>query len=451
MAAAGAAGARRRRARWAQHRNAALQARYVDRLARWRQVAAHLERAEQAGRAMAAGRPATGPGGPPLELAPGESVLAELPALALVEVRRTPGRRRAGYAGYSPRGAAELRPRLLVLVAGPQRVRGQGAVTVTDRRIVFHGPEDHTEWPLDRLIRLEHARRRPVSLLHVAGRRGVFGLLYRTPDAAQLRAVLELAAAGTAPAGVPAAGSATDRRAAGQGAVLAHLAADRRRHALDRPRPPWPVSPDQAPGPTALVRRAFRTFRALPASQARHRLRWRFAQAALAVLATVAAVSMALPHRPAAPSAGPPAAAATSSPAAPPAAPAPTVPAAGRVPAPAGAPAPAAGTTWTPRPRPACRTPDQDRGPRACQLAASAPARPHAGTAGAHGRRDPFRVAHLRAAAVRATPLWVTEPPHKWATERRATHPWAWQSRGHGHRHCHRPTDGHRASHRVPN
>jgi hypothetical protein len=344
-------------------------------------------------------------------------------------------------------------------------------VTVTDRRIVFHGPEDRTEWPLDRLIRLEHARRRPVSLLHVAGRRGVFGLLYRTPDAAPVRTVLELAAAGAAPAGAPdagsttgsATGSATSRAAGstagsptGGGAVLASLAADRHRHALDRPRPPWPVSPDQAPGPTALVRRSFR---ALRASQARHRPRWRLTQAALAVLAMAAAAGVMLPHRPAPPSAGELAAAATSSPAAPPAAPAPVVSAAaaaGVPPLSDGPPSAAADTGRAPRTGQACRVPEQSRGPRACRLAASAPAGHRPGP-GARGHRDPFRTAYLRAAALDGTPLWALDSPgrHAWVTGPRTPHPWAGRSRGrcHGHHHGYgsRPPDRYRASHRVAN
>jgi len=279
------------------------------------------------------------------------------------------------------------------------------------------------------LCRLEHGRRRPVSLLHVAGQRSVFGLLYRTPDAAPVRAVLELAAAGAA---------ATDGRAAGWGAVLANLAADRHRHGLDRPRPPWPVSPDQAPGPIALARRALR------ARRARYPLRWRLAQATLAALAMIAAVVVALPQRPAPPIANELATAATSSPAAPPAAPAPP------------APAPGAGTGRASRTAQACWAPEQNRGPRACRLPASAPAGRHPGTA-ARGHRDQFRAAYLRAAALEAAPLWALDSPglHAWVTGLRATHQWAGRSRGRCHAlhhgHGSRPPDSYRTSFRVAN
>ena len=191
----------------------------ADRMVRWRQVEAQLDLAERTARDWSAGRLAGDRSGPPLELAPGERVLVTLPALALVEAFRAPGRRRAEYTGYSARSTAALRQRVPVRHAEAQRVRGHGPVTVTDRRIVFHGPAECTEWPIEELIRVEHSNRRPVSLLHVAGRQTVLGLLYRVPDAGQVRLILELAVA---------------QHRGDLAGLLAGLAADRRRHELER-------------------------------------------------------------------------------------------------------------------------------------------------------------------------------------------------------------------------
>jgi hypothetical protein len=205
-------------------RQQARLAAYTAVLARWAQLDGHLEQAERAAREWP-GPGSDRPGGPPLELAPGERVLAVLPALTLVEVSREPGTLRPDYTGYSARAAAALRHRRPAPPAERQRVRGHGPVTVTDRRAVFHAAQEVVEWPFGQLLRIEHAAGRPVTLLHVAGRDRVSGVLYRSRDAGTVRLVLELAAAGPA------------------GTVLDRLAAERRQHALDLPPPPVEADP----------------------------------------------------------------------------------------------------------------------------------------------------------------------------------------------------------------
>src|SRR5262249_53366767 len=115
---------------------------------------------------------------------------------------------------------------------------------------------------LEGLTRIEHSSSRPMSMLHVAGRRTVFGLLYRIPDAGHVRLILELAVA---------------HHRGDLARLRAGLAADRHRHELERPgrRPP-----------------------ARPAPQAR----WRLVRGGLA-LGAAAAVGMATPHQPGAASA----------------------------------------------------------------------------------------------------------------------------------------------------
>ncbi len=268
-----------RQARWAQQQNEARQAGYAVRLAHWRQVDAQLALAERTAREWCS-RPAPArPAGPPLELRPDERVLAVIPALTLVEVSRPPGKLRAEYGGYSARTAIRLRHRLPHPPAESQRVLGHGPVTVTDGRAVFHGPKQLAEWPFDALLRVEHAQQRPVSLLHVGGRKKISGLLCRSQDAAAVRLTLELAVA---------------RHRGDLRRLLADLVTECRLHALDRPAPPAPVHPDQAPGPGF---RAARVATAVYLGRPGQRVGWRLAQGAAAVLVTVAAVTLAVPDR----------------------------------------------------------------------------------------------------------------------------------------------------------
>jgi hypothetical protein len=268
-----------RQVRRAQRQNEARQADYAARLARWRQVEAQLAQAERAAGKWFGQPLTTRPGFPPLDLERDEQVLAVVPALTLVEVCRAPGAARAGYAGYAARTAAELWHRRPARPAESQRVLGHGPVTVTDRRAVFHGPKHLVEWPFAELVRVEHATTRPVSLLHVAGRRKVTGLLSRGQDAGHLRLVLELAVAGHR-------GDLRD--------VLAGLAAERRQHAQDRPEPPAPVLPRQAPGPGTRLARAAR---AVYVGRPQQRVGWRLAQGLAAALVTLYAVGLAVPDR----------------------------------------------------------------------------------------------------------------------------------------------------------
>jgi hypothetical protein len=212
------------------------EAEYAEQLARWQHVERVLVQAEHLVLALGA-QGERRPADPALPLHPGERVLAVLPALVLVEVTRPAGEPHPEYARYVARVAASLALRQPTPPAEPQRVRGHGAVTVTDRRIVFHGAATVTEWPLDRLVRVEHATTRPVTLLHVAGAAAVHGLLSRPRDAARVRLLIEYAIAA---------------RTGDVHRLLVGLSVEHRLHALDRPAAPGRVGPGgPAPAGTA--------------------------------------------------------------------------------------------------------------------------------------------------------------------------------------------------------
>ena len=214
--------ARARLSRRSARQDALREAEYAALLARWQYVERLLIQAEHLIQALGA-QPARRPADPALPLHRGERVLAVLPALVLVEVSRPAGTTHPEYARYAARVAAELALRRPSLPAEPQRVRGHGAVTLTDQRVVFHGPAGLTEWPLDKVTLIEHATGRPVSLLHLRGAESVHGLLSRPRDAARVRLLLEYAAA----------------EHAGEVARLqVGLGVERRLHELDRPAPP---------------------------------------------------------------------------------------------------------------------------------------------------------------------------------------------------------------------
>jgi hypothetical protein len=269
-----------RQARWAQRQNEARQSRYDDRLARWRHVDAHLERALGVVRQAFDHPFGERPPGPPLDLAPDEHVIAVLPALTLVEVARRPGTPRAEYAAYRAHTAVALADRRPAPPAEPQRVLGNGSATVTDRRVVFHGHGEPTEWPFDAVIRVEHAARRPVTLLHVDGRKKISGLLCRPRDTARVRLMLELGLA---------------RHRHDVRGLLAGLTVERGLHTLERPRQPATLTAGQAPNPGVLAGRAARS---LYLGRPEQRIRWRVAQGALAAAGTLVAVTLAVVHQP---------------------------------------------------------------------------------------------------------------------------------------------------------
>ncbi|HSV65052.1 MAG TPA: hypothetical protein VLJ59_03965 [Mycobacteriales bacterium] len=176
--------------RWADRENIRRQADYRCRLADWERVGLLLGWALRTAQEYA-GQPGGPHAGSTLAVRPDERVFWHFGRVALVEVARPPGSSGLGYTAYSAVAASDVpfgRP------AERPRVRAHGQVTVSDRRVVFHGAPDR-EWAFDRLIGVEHALRAPLTLLHVSDAETVSGLSYPGMEPAQVRLMIELALA----------------------------------------------------------------------------------------------------------------------------------------------------------------------------------------------------------------------------------------------------------------
>jgi hypothetical protein len=159
-----------RRERWVAAENGRREARFAAQLAAWQALDDELDRLITSAGTFR-GSP-TGLSHPRLSLRAGESVLGGLDGVALVEVDRPPEVWATGYAAYSALAAADLRDRGPTRDAAgrpgeAQRVLEHGALTVTTKRAVFHGPAHDWEWPFVKLTGIEHATDCPLTLIHV--------------------------------------------------------------------------------------------------------------------------------------------------------------------------------------------------------------------------------------------------------------------------------------------
>jgi hypothetical protein len=265
----------RRRERWARRENVRRQARYRAALARWRRVDDELARMLAAATGFDGYPAGSEPGEIRLILRPGERLFCRVPRAAVVRVPREPGRR--GRVQYSSLDTARL-----AALGGLRRTRRRlletGPVTVTDQRVVLHGPQRDREWPLARLADVTYAVAEPLTLLRLRDPEGWCGLVCARAQAPLLRFMLALARA----------------HAAGEvESFVSRLRADRAVHRGRRPVEPRPVGPGDAPGPAAAALSAVATVYLGRPGQP---LRWRIAQCVAAVIATAGPIALAVPH-----------------------------------------------------------------------------------------------------------------------------------------------------------
>ena len=135
----------------------------------------------------------------PLQLAPGERVFSVLERASLVEPRNLPERWAVGYTGFSFRLARGVRYR--GALDGGKKQPGEelptavdtGMVTITDRRVVFHGSRRTREWAFANLAGYHNDGRVPVTLFNLSNREKVSGLLYDRAQADDVHFRLALA------------------------------------------------------------------------------------------------------------------------------------------------------------------------------------------------------------------------------------------------------------------
>ncbi|MFD6264436.1 hypothetical protein ACFWFK_25220 [Micromonospora chalcea] len=224
----------RRRLAWARRENERRRQAYETAARAWRRRAEHLDRLRiEAADFHGCALPGTAL---PVPLDDGEVVYRILPTVDLVEAtaRHLPG---LSVPGGTLAGC--LDPAEGPLPAG-LRVVASGAAVVTDRRVVFAGPDVGREWPLRSLCSPGHHPGRPVTLLHGADGGAPAGLRVPAPGAANARFYLTLAHA-----------DATGTREA----VVEDVEALWSAHRAARPRPPRPLGPYDAPAERALPQR----------------------------------------------------------------------------------------------------------------------------------------------------------------------------------------------------
>ncbi|MEV4754675.1 hypothetical protein AB0J86_06125 [Micromonospora sp. NPDC049559] len=179
------------RERWAEQENAARRRPYAERLEIWRRRDADLRRMWAAAAAFdGTTDPAVAPW---LNLRPGEVITAELPGVRLVEAPRSPGELPPPDLTRFPFLLETTNP--VILPPGVEPV-ANGTAVVTSQRVVFRGGDrDEREWAYERLVGVHHDPSAPFSLLGVADRGSVSGLLLTEEQAGVFRFELTLAVA----------------------------------------------------------------------------------------------------------------------------------------------------------------------------------------------------------------------------------------------------------------
>ena len=172
----------------------------------------------------------------PLALKRGERVFLALPNATLIEGSASAEPHLSMNARFSWRGTRS--PVGPMTAPAGMRWADAGPVTLTDRRLVFHGSKHAREWAFTRLIGLENSSDGPYTVLQVSNRQKPSGVLYPPSVVPSLRFHLALALAVFA-----------DQRQA----FVASL--ERERHDLISLRPPVPDAalPEQAPPHLALT------------------------------------------------------------------------------------------------------------------------------------------------------------------------------------------------------
>lgn len=174
----------------------------------------------------------------------GESVFGGFLDCRLIEVKRAPGTRLGRSSGFSVNLSHGIRVGIggsrgtYVPGAEELRITDDGAVSVTDRRVVFQGGLKTREWSFGKLIGIQHDPQRPISLIQVSNRQNVSGIAYPAEQAAQVRFLLEL-------------GAAIEAGTVQQ--LIRFVEGERAEHARVRPVPLPPVTPADAPSVAARV------------------------------------------------------------------------------------------------------------------------------------------------------------------------------------------------------
>jgi hypothetical protein len=259
------------RERWARRENQRRTSEYEQALSAWQRDDGDLRQML----AAAEGFHGLPPGQVPtwIGLRRGEVVYWVASTAHMVEVRSQVPLPRPGYQDFS---LGQLRG---PFTPGPglATVADQGAVAVTNQRVIFQGGRHNREWAFANLVGLAHDSTTPRTLMQITNRKKVSGVLLDPSTVAGFRFNLTLAYADGA---------------GGRAGFVAHL-----RHVVgDHQRlvPPQPVlvTADQAPHP---LRRGLGLLTTLylgpPGASAARRI----TQAVTAVLATLILISLVVP------------------------------------------------------------------------------------------------------------------------------------------------------------
>jgi hypothetical protein len=198
--------------------------------------------------------------GSPLVLKRGERVFLALPMVTLIEGTTSPVRlsmdARFSWRGTRTTGRDNLQSAPPTAPEGMRAV-DSGPVTLTDRRIVFHGSKHAREWAFSKLLGLANSQAGPYTVLQVSNRQKPSGVLYPPSAAPGWRFNLALALAVFA-----------DRRQT----LVADL--ERERHELIALRPGVPAValPEQAPSQLALIHAVSTLYVGRPGQSAARRI-----------------------------------------------------------------------------------------------------------------------------------------------------------------------------------
>lgn len=218
---------------------------------------------------------------PGVVLKHGERLFCYAAAAQLVEMRHATGHSVGASSGFSFRIAKGVSWRVGrsrgTHLPGPESCTpvDEGAVYITDRRVVFAGSRQARDWSFANLLGVRHEETSPVTWLPVSNRQRVSGLAYGGDETVRLRFMLALAQAD----------SSGER-----GALKAQLVAMLAEHDVNQPSRAVP-----APGPVAAaatapspLRRVLRVLALVYTGKPGHPVAVRAGQGALAGLLTLA-------------------------------------------------------------------------------------------------------------------------------------------------------------------
>src|SRR4051794_33200123 len=179
-----------RRDRWAERETARRIAAFKAAHEGWARLDAELGKIINSARSY---RGLPDAGGSSIVLKNNEHVFLYLPTVSLVDVQRGPGHYQGGYSGFSFRVTQGVRYHVggsrgtYIQGAEQLKVTDEGAVTVTDQRVVFTGARNAREWAFAKLVSVEHDDQRPITMIGVSTRQKISGLIYPIGSTGGLR------------------------------------------------------------------------------------------------------------------------------------------------------------------------------------------------------------------------------------------------------------------------